>query len=143
MTNQRLRRCFGVLLGALAVWPPIQFWFTGAVEGTPWKLFGLAMYSTVHDTEVVVVDASGGRREPIEVTGLTPAASDAVQEFVRYRRVFGTLVDASSAAERIFRERPGTDALAFDVRLRRLDVASGRLETRVTTLSYEREAPQR
>lgn len=140
MTNRRLRRCFGALLGALVVWPPLQFWFTSEIEGTPWKLFGLAMYSTVHETEVVVLDESGGKREPIELGALSPEASHAVKSFARYRRVFGTLADASSAAEQIFRERPGTSALGFDVRLRRLDVASARLETRRTTLSYARGA---
>jgi len=141
MMTATIRRSFKGIVVFVAIWPLAQFFLMRAIDGTPWKLFGLAMYTTVHETEVTLYDTTSGERREIPRDSLSEDAREVVIRVNRKRRVFGTLVDPSEAASRVLSEKPEVKQLAIDFSWRHLENDTALLKTTHTTFRFDRDTP--
>jgi hypothetical protein len=137
MTTTALRFSFNAILVFLATWPLVQYGLSQTLELNPWKLFGLAMYSTVHNPRVELWNET---REPpvlLEVGALSPATREAISDLNRWRGTLGKLVDVAPFAARILRENPGIERLTIRFGVQRLDTSTSKLKTTWRTYQYK------
>lgn len=143
MTRPDFRRFARVLVMSVAAWPFLQFALVHWSGGTPWKLFGLAMYTTVHETELEVFDTTAGKETPLAQEQLSPGTVDELKSLRRRRRVFGRWVEPAAEAARILKEKKDVRSLAIAFRVKRLDATTGRLQHERAAYHYDRASSAR
>lgn len=138
MSTRTKRRLLTGLLALITVWPPLQFVFMEQVQGSPWKLYGLAMYCNLHEVDIGLVDSSGSEPRPILPSELSPQTQAALRRFNRYRSTLGTLVDPAPLAFRVLKDKPEVEKVSVRVSLRRLERSTSRLKTTTNFYDYDR-----
>jgi hypothetical protein len=136
MATSTLHRRFTAILAFLVMWPLVQHALARTTTINPWKLFGLAMYSTTYLIKVELWDET--REPPVLLDGeaLNPGTRKAIKELRRWRGTFGEVVDVAPFAAPMLKENPNVEQLMIRFGVQRLDRATSKLATTWTTHRY-------
>lgn len=140
MTTTSLHRTFTTILVVLLCWPFAHFALARAVGLDPWKLFGLAMYSSRYRLEVQLWDESRQPAVLLEQPGLNPETQEAIQDLRSWRRGLGTIASVDPFARDILSANPGIERLEVRLGVQRFDVETSKLRTTWTSYRYETHA---
>lgn len=134
---------FGVLAWA-ALWPLGHRALVAVWDVNPWKLGGLAMYTTATPPVLVVAFArEGSRLVPLDTDALSGDARAEMRAFRIRRHALGALAPPDALADAILRDRPDLQWLVVMVQRMKLDPESARMDSTRDRYVYERSDEKR
>jgi len=138
-TAARVRVAASVVLVTM-LWPFGHYFLSVRYDVNPWKLWGMAMYCTTHETTLhFTYRGDDGEIRPLALDSLGPELRARALQHYRRRATLGRLYPLDGLAREILAARPDVDELIMKSGVKRLDAASGRFARSERMHRYARE----